>query len=84
MRRIANGVQGERVLMLGEYRPQSGQSSDKALVMVEKALMALAFAEGYALLNHAGTKTPTHAVRCSGFRRAKQVAGSKMDVKVAG
>ena len=51
--------------------------------IVEQALMALAFAEGYAVLNTAGTKTLTHAVTCSGFRRAKQFSGSKMYVKAA-
>jgi hypothetical protein len=83
MRRIDNGAKGKRVLMLGEYRPKSGQSSATALAIVEQALMALAFAEGYAVLNTAGTKTPTPAVTCSGFRRAKQVSGSKMYGKVA-
>jgi len=83
MRRIANGPRGDKVLVLGEYLPQPGQSSEKALAIVEKALMALAFAEGYALLNTAGTKTPTHAVRFSGFRRAKQFSGRKMYVKAA-
>jgi len=36
------------------------------------------------LLNKAGTKTPTHAVKFSGFRRAKQFSGGKMYVKVSG
>ena len=83
MRCIANDPRGDKVLVLGEYIPQPGQSSDKALAIVEKALIALAFAEGYALLNKAGTKTPTHAVTFTGFRRAKQFSGSKMYVKAA-
>ena len=83
MRRIENGSTGERVLMIGGYRPLSGQSSERALAIVEKALIELALAEGCELLNKAGTKTPTHAVTFSGFRRAKQFSGSKMYVKAA-
>jgi len=83
MRRIANGPQGDKVLVLGEYIPQPGQSSEKALAIVEKALIDHAFTEGYALLNQAGTKTPTHAARFSGFQRTKQVLGSKIGVKAA-
>jgi len=84
MKRIAHGAKGERVLILGEYRPKSGQSSATALAIVERVLMELAFAEGYALLNTTGTKTPTHAVRCSGVRRAKQVSGGTMYIKMSG
>jgi hypothetical protein len=81
MKRIDNGAKGERVLLLGEYKPKSGQSSSTALAIVEQTLIELALAEGYALLNTAGTKTCLHAVRCSGFRRAKQFSGSKMYIK---
>ncbi len=83
MRRIDNGAKGKRVLMLGEYRPKSGQSSATALAIVEQALIALAFAEGYAVLNTAGTKTPRHTVTFWGFREAKKFSGGTMYVKAA-
>src|SRR5690349_15662490 len=66
MRCLANGSQGDRVLMLGEYTPKAGQSAETALAMVEQTLMALAVAEGYTLLNTLGTNTPRHMVRFSG------------------
>jgi len=40
--------------------------------------------EGHALLNKAGTETPTHEVRFSGFNRAKQFSGGKIYVKKSG
>jgi hypothetical protein len=83
MRRIANGPRGEKILMLGEYIPQPGQSSEQAMAMVEKGLIEHAFMEGYALLNTAGTKTPTRAVTFSGFREAKKFSGGTMYVKAA-
>src|SRR6266568_1246372 len=58
MRRIAHGPRGDKVLVLGEYIPQPGQSSEKALAIVEKVLIDHALTEGYGLLNKAGTKTP--------------------------
>jgi hypothetical protein len=55
MRRIANGPQGDKVLVLGEYMPRPGQSREWALKMAETALIAHACTEGYTLLNQAGT-----------------------------
>ena len=83
MKRIENGPRGAKMLIIGEYRARPGQSSKKAIGIVEKALIEHALTEGYALLNKAGTKTPTHAVKFSGFRRAKQFSGGKMYVKAS-
>ena len=56
MRRIENDPRGNKVLVLGEYIPQPGQSREWALKMAETALIAQACTEGYTLLNHAGTQ----------------------------
>jgi hypothetical protein len=69
------------MLIIGEYIAQPGLSPEKAIAIVEKALIEHALTEGYTLLNNAGTKTPTHAVRFSGFIGAKQFSGGKMYVK---
>jgi hypothetical protein len=75
---------GEKMLIIGEYIPQPGWSSTKAIAIVERALIEHALTEGYVLLNKAGTKTPTHEVRFSGFNMAKQFSGGTMYVKKSG
>jgi hypothetical protein len=81
MKRIENGPKGAKMLIIGEYISQPGQSPEKAIAIVEKALIEHALTEGYELLNKAGTRTPTHEVRFSGFNGAKQFSGGKMYVK---
>jgi len=72
------------MLIIGEYIPQPGRSSKRAIAIVEKVLIEHALTEGYELLNKAGTKTPTHEVRFSGFNRAKHFSGGRMYVKKSG
>jgi hypothetical protein len=84
MKRIEKGPRGEKMLIIGEYISRSGQSPDKALGIVEKALIEHALTEGYELLNKAGTKTPTHVVKFSGFRGATAFSGRKMRKRTAG
>ena len=84
MKQIAKSPRGEKVLIMGEYISKPGQSSERAIAIVEKALIEHALTEGYELLNKAGTKTPTHEVRFSGFNKAKQFSGGKMYVKKSG
>ena len=62
MKQIAKSPRGEKVLIMGEYISKPGQSSERAIAIVEKALIEHALTEGYELLNKAGTKTPTHGV----------------------
>jgi len=83
MRRIENSPQGAKALIIGEYISKPGQSSEKALRIVEKALIDHALAEGYELLNKAGTQTPTHTVEFSGFRGATRFSGGKMYAPMA-
>src|SRR6266699_6248523 len=51
MKRIENGPRGAKMLIIGEYMPQPGQSPEKAIAIVEKALIEHALTEGYELLN---------------------------------
>src|SRR4030095_16253700 len=67
MRHIENGPRGTRMLIAGEYKPRLKQLSEQAIRIVEKVLIEHALTEDYELLNKVGTKTPTHAVRFSGF-----------------
>jgi hypothetical protein len=78
MKRIAKSPRGEKVLIMGEYISKPGQSSERAIALVEKAMIAHAFIEGHELLNIAGAKTPTHAVTFSGFRGTTSFSEGKM------
>src|SRR6266446_2100099 len=82
MKRIENGPRGATMLIIGEYISQPRQSPERTIAIVEKALIAHALTEGYALLNTAGTRTPTHEVKFSGFHGATNFSGRKMYVKV--
>jgi hypothetical protein len=83
MKRIENGPRGAKMLTIGEYIPQPGQSPERAIAIVERALIEHALTEGYALLNKTGTKTQTHEVRFSGFHGATNFSGRKIYVKKA-
>ena len=39
MKRLETGPRGAKMLIIGEYIPQSGQSPEKAIAIVEKALI---------------------------------------------
>jgi len=69
------------MLIIGEYKPRPKQLSEQAIRIVEKALIEHALTEGYELRNKAGTKTPTHEVRFSGFREAKKYTGERCTSK---
>ena len=70
MNKIRDAKNGQKVVVTGELHTKSGQNVDKALVIVETALIKHAMAEGHDLLNVAGTKTPVHTIRSSGNQEA--------------
>ena len=70
MNKIRDGKNGQKVVVTGELHTKSGQSVDKALVIVETALIKHAMAEGHDLLNVAGTKTRVHTIRSTGNQEA--------------
>ena len=69
------------MLIIREYQSRLGQVSEQVIGIVEKVLIERALMEGYELLNKAGTKTPTHGVRFSGFREAKKFTGERCTSK---
>ena len=82
MKGIEKSQNGEKVLVVGEFIPKPGQSTESSLQIIERALIEHALAEGYELLNKAGTKTPTHNVEYSGYSAAKAFSGSCMYTKM--
>lgn len=82
MKGIVKSLNGEKVLVVGEFIPKPGQSTDSSLQIIERALIEHALAEGYELLNKTGTKTPTHNIEYSGYSVAKVFSGSCMYTKM--
>jgi hypothetical protein len=70
MQQITSAKIGQRVVLLGEWKPKPGQKEDKALKIIEAALIKYAIAEGHDLFNVQGTKRPVHTINSSGNRAA--------------
>jgi hypothetical protein len=72
--RLMNGIKraqsGYRLLLVGELIPKPGQQLDRALDIIEAALIRYALAEGFELLNKQGTRIYRHTLRSSGSREA--------------
>ena len=81
MRAIQKSPKGEKVLVVGEFIPKSGQNIDSSLKLLEKVLIEHALSEGYELINKSGTKTPVHTISYSGNQVAKDFSGSIMYAK---
>jgi hypothetical protein len=63
MKGIQNSAIGNRFLVVGEFIPKPGQTTETCITLVEKALISHFLSEGNNLLNVAGTKIPTsHSV----------------------
>jgi hypothetical protein len=73
---------GTRVVLVGEWRPRQGQQAAKALKMIEAALIKLALAEGYEILNDKGTKTPFHTLSMKGDHFAVDLFRPEMKLEV--
>jgi hypothetical protein len=81
MKGIENSLSGEKVLVVGEFVPRSGQDLKKAIAVAEKSLIEHALAQGYVILNIQGTKTPTNSVSFSGYSGAKNITGAAINIK---
>jgi hypothetical protein len=81
MKGIENALNGEKVLVVGEFVSKSGQDKKKSIAIIEKALIEHALSEGHTIINIQGTKTPTHSIRFSGYSAAKTLTGSSLNIK---
>ena len=81
MKGIENSSKGEKVFVVGEFIAKSGQTAQKALLIIERTLIEHALGEGYELLNKSGTKTPVHTISFNGFAAAKLFTGPDMYAK---
>ncbi len=70
MRGLFRAPSGHRLLCIGELETRPGQQLDRALPVVESALINAALAEGYELLNIQGTNSLVHTIVSHGNREA--------------
>lgn len=81
MKGIENALNGEKVLVIGEFISKGGQGTTKAISIIEKALIEHALGKGLDLINKQGTKTKVHKLSFSGYQAAKSFTGQAMNVK---
>jgi hypothetical protein len=81
MMKIRKAQTGHRVLFVAHLLLHPGQNEQKALKIVESALIKHAMAQGHDLINKQLTKTRTHAIRSKGNTSSRQLAPSKMLVE---
>ncbi|MGH9430233.1 MAG: GIY-YIG nuclease family protein [Terriglobia bacterium] len=83
--RLMNGIQkaqaGKRILLLGRLMRQQGQQVDRALDVLESALIEYALSQGHDLQNKQGTKTPVHVISFRGNRTSRHIAPLHMPVR---
>lgn len=80
MRGIEHSKNGNKILLLGEFIPKSGQNVKKALRIIENSVIKYFLAEGYELWNSQGTKTPVDTLLLEGNRRATRLFPSNMTI----
>lgn len=78
MVQIQNSGPDERVVVIGEFTSKSGQNTETAIKLIEKALIRHALSIGYQLLSKSGTKIPVHEITFSGNLDTKRFSGNKM------
>ena len=67
---------GKKVLVMGEFSPKPGQTTDKCIRLVEKALIEHALEKGYDLINLKGTNSPYDDFFFTGSQLVKVFTGS--------
>lgn len=77
VRRILEAKNGARVILAGEWISRRGQQANRALPLIEQALIDHALAQGHTLFNDKGTKTLVHSLTSTGNRETVMSAFSK-------
>jgi hypothetical protein len=82
MMKIGRALNGNKVLVIGEFIAKPGQEKKKSISIIEQALIESALSKGYELLNVQGAKTPTHKINFSGCQSAKKMTRNSMNVAI--
>lgn len=67
--------------MVGQFVPKSGQGKERAIKIIEKALIEHALSEGYTLLNIHGARERLHTLSFTGSMHGKHLTGSAIHAK---
>ena len=59
---------GQRVVVVGEWKSAPGQKESKAIALIESALIKHALAQGFDIFNDKGTKTTSHTITRVGYK----------------
>lgn len=77
MKGLENAEIGSRAVVFGEFVPRPGQSENRCLLLIEKALIRHFLSEGHDLLNKLGTRIATkHSLT------SRKVAGRFVPTKI--
>jgi len=66
MMHLRNARQGEKVVRAGVYQARPGQSAERALPLIERALIRYFLSEGHDLANQQGTLLRRHEIESDG------------------
>lgn len=82
--RLMNGIKrapaGYRVVLIGELVTKPGQQAERALDIIEAALIRYALAEGLELLNKQGTRIYRHTLKSRGDRESTSWLSKNMNL----
>jgi hypothetical protein len=81
MNAVGKSRSGAKVLVIGEFQCKHGQTVDKCIRLVERAVIEHALAKGLELVNQKGTKTPYHEINFVGNTAAKSFTGRQIYLK---
>lgn len=81
MKSIEAAKNGRRVVQIGRWVGKPGQQAARVLPIIESALIKVALAAGYELVNVHGTKTPVHELSMSGNRAGTRLFRSFMKIE---
>ncbi|MBE0507577.1 MAG: GIY-YIG nuclease family protein [Marinospirillum sp.] len=80
MKSVEIAKNGQRVVLIGVFEKKPNQDIDKALKIIESALIEHCLSWGYDILNHQGTKRPVHNLQFSGNRDSTCLTGTVIKV----
>jgi hypothetical protein len=76
MQHLKNAKSGKRILLAGQFRPRPGQSLEKCLALIERALIRYFLSEGHDLVNKQGVRLRRHEIASAGSHPKKLFPGT--------
>lgn len=82
IRAIKNAMNGDKVILVGEFKAKKGQQTDKCIRIIERSLIDHALANGHSLYNEKGIKKPSHSITYQGNLEGRNFTSKEMKVKI--